>query len=313
MKGGDPIFSKIFISFSFVLTSTILSAQVFERPKKDQTLASLSFSISAILVLKGRLVYLPYDAPEIYESPFQLDKKTGKVRFFESLRSKRIRLDQKKIRYTDWAGISQYKEDFILIDGFELKIYLLDKDYKFFRRNDIAWDLILPPRDRLGEATSFEVKKLRKRFSLEMRTAPDKRLRGIVYKGENDSEVEFFSGTSLKSFPVVVMSCMKDDLSRCRISRNCRVPNFQTIHPMDRGGIAFDPKSSKLFMIDKKRTIIRAAKYKSCVHSPALESMGFDPKMKPIDSIGVGEGKIWIGLSQRDDYYNNSIFTYDLP
>ena len=304
---------KLLIVLVASLNANLVNAIELKRPKKSQTLEALTYHISAMLIEKDRVIYLPYDEPELYVSPFKYSKKTGKLEFLNIIKSKRIKFDKKKVQHTEWAGIIHYGKDYLLVDGFDLKLSQMDEKFDFYRTNDIAWDLILPPKDRLGEAPKFEIKKMRKIFDLEMRTAPDKRIRGVALKGEQGSNVEFFVGTALKSFPLIIMSCSKEDISRCKFARNCRVPAFQAINPIHRGGIAFDKETNKIYMVDRENNTVQAAKYKSCVDIEKAETISFGKKMKKIDTLAVGAGRLWLGLSARDDYYNNAVFTYKLP
>lgn len=281
-----------------------------KRPEKSQTLEGLGESVAAIHLSDENVWYLGDDLPEVYVAVFK--KENGKFSFPPAYKSRRIKLDDKKIKDVAWSGFGYHDGQFILIDGFMLDIYYLDKEVKFYRKTQIAWDLIKPPADRIGEPPKFEVDKLRKKFSLHMKTAPGKRIRGIAKKSETENEIEYFVSTSLKDFPLVTMRCNKEDLALCKFERNCRSDSFKNISAVNRGGVAFDEKTNKVFMLDRGKNEVKVAKFESCLNLRHIDTLSFDKKMKPIDTIAYGHDRLWVGLSVKDDYYNNTIFTYDV-
>jgi hypothetical protein len=283
-----------------------------KKPEKSQTFEAISLSFGAILVENERIVYLPEDDHELYISPYEIDKKSSKLKFFNGVKSSRIKMDKKKLKDTLWSGLTIFNDQYYLFDGFQLSIAVLDKKNRFYRSNSVAWDTIMPPKDRLGEPPQFEIKEMRKKFSLEMKTAPGKRIRGIVFKGETESAVQYYVGTSLKSYPLVIMECSKDDHSRCKFTRNCRSSHLKSIPPQNRIGLGYDVQSNVLYMGDRKTNQIKGVNVSSCVESKLTSTLSFDHLKKPIQVISFGNEKLWIGLETRDDYYSTNIFTYSL-
>jgi hypothetical protein len=293
-----------------LLTTFIVEAKQLPKPIKSDTFETLNHHVAALAIGEKRITYLPPDGANAYDLGY---KKTSKgLTFSGLLESRRSNLDPKKYKEASWSGAESVEGSTILIDGFRLGIVVLDKDLKFKRKSDVVYDLVKPAADRLGEAPEFEVQNLRKKFDLEMKTAPGNRLRGLALKSIGKEKVEFFLGMSLKSFPLGILECTKNKIHQCRISRICNFDGFRSIPPRSRRGVAYDRKNKKLYMLNETKNAVVVAKFNQCNDIRIIETLKFHSKMKPTKSIAFGVGRLWVGLQTRDDYYNTSVFSYKL-
>ena len=284
-------------------------AKELKKPNKSSTFETLEHDVSAIAVGNKRIFYLPSNGANAYDVTYS--SKKDAFQFGGLMETRRSNLKKQDYKEASWSGAEYVDENLILIDGFRLGIVILDKDLLFKRKSDVVYDLVKPPADRL-EAPQFEIEKLRKKFDLEMKTAPGNRLRGLSLKSIDEKKVEFFVGMSLKSFPLGILECAKNSLHKCKITRVCNFDGFRGIDPRNRRGVAYDKDSGKLYMANQKTNKIIVAKFNACNDIRILESIQLTGKMKQVKSIAYGKKHLWVGLKTKDDYYNTSIFTYSL-
>ena len=140
----------------------------------------MEHEVSTIAVGNNRIFYLPANGANAYDVKYSSTDEG--FQFGGLMETRRSNLKKQDYKEASWSGAEYVNENLILIDGFRLGIVILDKDLLFKRKSDVVYDLVKPPADRLGEAPQFEIEKLRKKFDLEMKTAPGNRLRGFVTK-----------------------------------------------------------------------------------------------------------------------------------
>lgn len=288
------------------------SSKAFElqKPEKKHSLETLVQDMSALIVKDNKLIYLGNSSPVIMTSKVTSNK-LGHLEIDEKSASQRYLLDDLD-KNNDWGGLAELGNDFLLVDGFNLKSIILNEKFVKTRSSAIRWNKILPPKDRLGEAPAFEVSKMRYQFELEAKTAPGKRIRGIALKSDEQTFADFFAMTSLKSYPLVIMRCYKSADGDCEIIRNCRSEKLKELSHAHRAGMAFDSKNSRLYFANTLDNSILEATFSSCLNVAVSGKMFLPKKMKSLSSLYIQDENLVIGFTEKDDYYNSSIFVFNL-
>ena len=270
-----------------------------------QSLESIESEISS-LYINGQWIYLlPADHYKLWliQTPYSEEGKTREKVFGKLTDSKRIAFPA-EIKLANM--LTRFQKQTILIDSRNMFIYALDSEHQFLSSGSIAWDTLLPPQDHNGEATQYEIDKLRKKFKASFRASPRDRIIGIQQLQPDNDKPNYLLSTRIAGYPFLEMECDPANITRCQITRACYTDfngNQENWH-----GLGFIPPNNFLVFDTEQQSVLRFQK-NSCFDFQFKDEHPFPKGYKPIKTISTDEkGKLWFSSTERDPYINANVY-----
>ena len=284
-------------------------------PAASHSLETLSRDVRAVAVQDGRLVALPAGEAFVMLTPFHPGGKTRLATFGKITDSTRAPLVSAGEPFR-WAGLFLDTNKALLLEGERLTLFEEDpKTWKEVLRRTVAWDLILPPRDRGGEATRPEIQALRARFKKAFKATAGSRVTGMVRLPFAEGKAlagNYLLATRVKGFPLVLMRCDRQAISQCLVLRQCDVPRIKDLSASGISGVGVSAKRHEVLLMDAtKRRILRFA-YSSCSSLRFKGELRLPAKLKRPANLTVDTAdRLWVATEVPDDYLNASLYYWD--
>ena len=245
--------------------------------------------------------------------------KTRSERFGALLDQKRLAIDH-GLPEAMWRGLWVYRDVLAVLDGAELNLLALGAaDHELKSKRTMPWDgIALPPRDRGGEAPRPEVVKLRQRFGSEFRHTMPLRIAGVAEldppaEGSDQKAsgvLRLLALTRLPSFPLVQLSCQRQEPSNCAVERVCSVTGLK-IDPAARIGFGYSQESKLIVVGDSSHQRLLVGRFTGCGGASIFKQLALPERFKKLSMIHVdGSERLWIGTEVADDFANSSVFTW---
>lgn len=293
-------------------------------PEALNSLATVEFSPIGVVPFVKNLFFV-FPKSEMYlKTSWNEEGKTQIQRFGELLSQKRFPIKAPPLG-SRWVGGWIAKGQLVWLDGRELNTVAIgvdDGEEKTYR--SVPWEgVLLPPRDRGGEAGRPEIEKMRAKFKKEFVATP-LRIVGVAAL-ESSSPEEVGTSKSLKrrtsfslavltrlpSHPLGIIACQVADPSQCVWERSCRLPPSRH-GPADYVGIAFDLDERLLLIGSLRERKLLVFKFNSCLSIVSHGSIGLPEKIKELTAMAIDEsGHLFLATAAPDDYQNGSVFTWE--
>lgn len=195
------------------------------------------------------------------------------------------------------------------------------EDYRMLSKGSIAVDLVRPAMDRGGEAPHWEITRLRQAFSHEFRRLRREKVKDQIYgiarmpeewaRREYDAaffeaHLSFLVGIQSSLFPLGVLSCDLNQLSRCYLTRLCQLEGAK-IQGV-KAGLAVVASERTVLIGQADKALIRRFSWNSCLDVQAGGDIRLDPKWKRLASLFVDpQRRLWVTSHLPDDYYNANV------
>jgi len=304
------------LSWPVVLSAKKQTTLFSLYPRKDHSYRLLERSVQVIYVKNVHIYELVAFRKELLVTERQKTVSRLKHRPL-SLFNKRQQLSiEEKISF--WAGIDRVNKWMIFFDGLRMKVHLYLLDKQAHHSYDLIWDRLKPASDKRGEPTKHETKRLRKILYreyavLEINQRIPKLLNITLQKELGEKRRRYFATTSLPSFPLITMTCLKEDNTEnyCYWDRQCygeTKNSFGQPH-----AIAFHREKKLLFLSYKKEQFIKIFKINSCFDVRYIKTIKTPPKMEKINDLFIDKNQLWILTEQPNNYFfDASIFFFPL-
>lgn len=229
-------------------------------------------------------------------------------------------LDSKRIIIPKALGKLRWHSSFIIenkigfMDGINLQVYYFGvKDNQFIVKKELIWDMIKPPKDRIGEPTQIEINKHRSNFKKHFIKTVGVKIVGISHLEWLDTTNTnyFIFVSSISGYPFLLGYCDKMSLS-CVIDRFCYVNKFIFKKDGRYRGVGIDTKNQTLIIGDFKDHKLHKFKFNSCLNISYVDSISLPSKIKEISSVYVDQDdNLWVSSIAADNYTNSSVFCWE--
>ncbi len=306
------------VIFSLAYTKKEISFTL-PSPKENQSAVSIEQFMRGFILLKNNLLILPLHKNIVVHLPFDETGKTRKQKFGELIDSRRVTFSEVK-SIPAWAYAFQIDKKIFIMDSHDLSLTIIDaENYNFLTKYSIAWDMVLPHRDKGGEAPKGEITKLRADFKKSFLSTKDEHISGIdklanKFVGSTDDTKRFYLLTlKTKGFPFVIMECAGNPIVQCQISRVCPVSKTIQDEAMHWQGLSFIADSRIFLVGHKTNNVLRSFRFDSCAQIRSLEKdIKLPVKIKEVVDIKIDQKfRLWLGTALPDDYFNASIFYWE--
>ncbi len=306
----------IIIKFCF-LFSHISTGEELLLPDPSQSIEALWPSIQGITILDKQIILIPTEKNFFIEVPFKgLSGKTREENFGQAIDSKRHPYPEKFANRTIIDLSPKISDQLFFLERDDLGGYTaLQKDFSFLEFNTFAWDLILPPRDRMGEPTQKEIKDIRQKIKKSWDQSGGQKWFGISQAPESwfgNQRENFLIWTHLPQFPLVNLTCQKQGELDCKLDRTCFVEGISDkdlksmiglgLHQEKKLLVTWHPETYELFFL----------KFHSCFNITLLGKRKISEKIPPILSVKVdSHGRLWVTTSRPEPFTNGSVFVWE--
>lgn len=310
------LLAGVIVWFGRVYDAFSNSPKTLSNPQKFQSLVALE-RIPSGIVVGGGSVFIFFEQNSVFSmTPFKglVGKKTREERFGQITDSKRIKLPS-ILKGSTLVGGVVHNNLLLMLDGVNFRSVVYE--YKSGQINSvrsIPWDLIKPARDRGGEPTTPEISKLRKKFYRNVMKTLGLKFSGISKAPESwfpGKRLYFLLASRVPEFPLVAMSCLKDNPSVCQMDRSCFLEGAKGLLPKGISGIAVRKKTREVFIGDRLNHKILKFRFKSCFHVQKTGELILPAKIKELSTITIDEkDRLWVVTQKPDDYFNASVFVW---
>lgn len=307
------VFMTLFYGNSFASSRESLIKIQLPDPEPFAQMETPSRGVSNLFITKDTILTVPLEDKGFYESSFDPRQQIREKRFPPLAQIRQVLAKEKGLSGI-WQSVHKEPYGFLMFDGVQLVIAKADTKGTIIEKHSLAWDFIRPPKDSRGEATDLETSKFRGNFKKNMEAKADQiKFVGLSEKSASEkNETVYFAGTRIKGFPIVEISCLKDEPAKCQTTRGCFVHLDKDFSPEDLTGIAFSKKDKKIFLATKNDHILRVLKYQSCYHVQLEAMIALPKKLKTLSGVFIDEeGHLWVSTFTPDDYANATIFSWD--
>ncbi len=212
-----------------------------------------------------------------------------------------------------WTGMVEHDKKLLMLEGGALSMTFLDEAQAELSTHTIVYDLLRPPRDRNGEATAWETKALRKRFTANVTATPEPKFVGLenLPGGENADSFNLLVSTHVEGYPLLTLSCDKNAPSQCLVARACFVEGMPKIKRSSLSGLAYEPEGKYILMADIDAHRLIVFHYQNCFNTYYVGEITLPKQIKELLSVHVdAEQNLWIGTQRMDDYHNASLYRW---
>lgn len=301
----------------FLMAHAVYGAErVLKMPSKSSSVETVEREILDMHPHEGVLMVLTGETHTPVRLQFNPAGKTREAMFGTLSDAKRLIPPEEDMR--SYSLVQSVPGGVLLFDDTDLSLTKIDEEGTRIGYRSLVWDRLRPPRDRGGEAPSFEVDALRAKFKKELSKRSQDRFIGMA---EDSSKVfgaskgtRYLMGTNLPSFPVVSMECSGELATQCSLSRACFVDQKGYQGELSKG-LALLPKkagrsSSNILAIGKPDGHrIDFYRVKSCFHISRVNSVILPPRLKRLSNLELDpEGGLWVSTEAPDDYNNASVY-----
>lgn len=247
--------------------------------------------------------------------------KVNPIRPFRFSRKIKL-LEQNKPVESRQIMVIEKSRSLLILDSYRWVMYAYDLDsLKLRSKGSIVIDRVSPAVDRGGEAPSWEVRdtrgKVEKIFRELRRQKVIRKIYGISHlppdwaiaenPGQSEREYKYFLiGIQSQQFPLGILSCDLEQLSRCRLDRVCELEG--TPLKTELAGLAIHKDSRSVFIGQSEQHQIKRYRWNSCLDVIPDGSVAIDRKWKKLSSLHIDEDNhLWLTASKIDDYFNSNI------
>jgi hypothetical protein len=132
-------------------------------------------------------------------------------------------------------------------------------------------------------------------------------------KWKESADFEYFVATRVPGFPLLTMSCTRDDASRCRIRRACFVEGLKLSSVDDIVGVGVYEPKRLILLGDRKLHGAHVLKFNSCLDVRKSDEIKLPKRVFEISNIHVdGNGRLWVTTIRPDDYFNATTFYWEV-
>ena len=309
--------SAIFLLFSACFGRESLAKDVVELPIPDESHAALtverglygiSSSDNGLLVFPGKLQH-------IVRVPQDMKAKDREAKFGKMTDQVRIPLEDAAYP-GDWRGAYEAPDRIIVWDASVLQLLVLrTKDYKTVLSTTVPTDMLKPPSDRMGEPTAMETNRTRKRFRENSRKIFGSKVSGMAEmppKWAKSDGRQFLVSSHVAEFPVLVMSCLKDDPATCRIARHCFLEGGPKRASESVTGVGVIPGSREFVIGDSATNQIDVYKFNSCFDVVWKKTLKLPVRLPKMSNLHVdSEGRLWVTTMVPDSFTDSNLLYWD--
>lgn len=281
-------------------------------PERNASVETPTRNIHGMVLLGNSIFALPDPPTFLIKMPFRPGEATREARFGAFHESLHLNWPPELADAKPGALVAYGDDNLLLFDDQELSITQITTAPGFLVKRALIWDMIRPAADAKGEPTTVEVVKTRAQFKAAFQRSKT-RLTGIAQIPDKwmglKNEVAFLGSTEIPGFPLVVLTCLKENPTQCTIDRNCFL---EGTFSKESRGIAVLPEQRSIFVGDASTHRILAYKFHSCFNVTANGEMILPAKIKGISNIFVDKDeRLWVTSSAPDDYDNASIYMWN--
>lgn len=298
--------SRIIFYISLVSITGHASSQDFMNFSEEHSLESMTLDVFSFAVTDKAVFMIAANSNRILERE---DKKRiaelHKSKYFKSHIVKGLEKDDYFINIVD--------NGLLLVSAQKLNAYYISKDFEIISSHSIAYDLILPPRDRGGEAPEYEIKHSRREFLKQYLATEGRKLAGVTVRSmqkQDNTNIDLFLLTHLPSFPLLKLNCDRESPSRCMIKRFCHIEDYADI-ASERKGITTYVKDGHEYLVlgNDNRHEVTFYRFDHCMNSSLKQKVKLSERIKKLSDLRVFENEfLWVSTFLADNYFNANIF-----
>jgi hypothetical protein len=193
-------------------------------------------------------------------------------------------------------------------------------DFKLNRTSVPPNDRIKPAQDRMGEPTKQETARLREQFKMALRKVFGPKYGQVSPLPKDwmpgDQKDHFLVSTNVKGFPLITLSCDKDDSLTCLIDRACFIESKDTVSspPESWVGVAAMTYKNLKYVIlgDRQRNSLRIHRWDSCLNIPFVREVKLPSLKSKITNIYADEShRLWVSTEQLNSFVDSNLFFWD--
>lgn len=316
------------LSFAFLLAfpSLFADALTLDFPDEGRAAMAIEEKVRSLLpvieekdVSKSQILLFYNTQPFFVRMPFRGLSARQDTTFGALTDSERVPWP-KDFQNGDIQGAFIVNERLLVIDGEKLSVAVFSwPKMELLSQRSIVWDLIKPAQDRGGEATRAEISILRKKFAQNMLKSPNPKITGAALDSSGwlgTKDINIFLTTHTSTIRLVAMTCNREDLSACQISRACELSqhssNGAAKDPFR--GVAVDVSKRQLVLLNQNLRRIEKWRFNSCFNVN-FESAHLLPEQlkKPSNIAFDSKKQLWISTLGADDYRNASVYFWPSP
>ncbi|TWW08359.1 hypothetical protein E3A20_25130 [Planctomyces bekefii] len=285
-------------------------------PTEAQTLMAVTRNVAAAAIEGSRFIVLSSDpvmAKTALVGTYKADGRTRDEVFGGITSQERVEvLADGNVPL--WTGVFIAEDRYILFEGEQLSFHEIDiKSGKPILHRSLPWDLPLPPRDRGGEATRWEVSELRDKFKKAFHSSSRVKVSGVARipaKWVEAKGLALAMALRVKDFPLGIAECNADEPTQCQLTRLCPVPGLG-ISPDSVTGIVAREEERMLVFGDRKKHRMRGFKFNSCHSVTHSRDWLLPAKIKELSHLNLtADGSLIVTTQTPDDYLNANLFLW---
>jgi hypothetical protein len=308
------IFSAV-ISMASIMASTHSRASELSIPDELHSFMPTQQVISGIYAADDYILVFPSKQPYMIRVPFKSDAIKRSEKFGRLDEQVRIPLNS-GMAPGDWRGLYADGDMQIVWDANILQLLILrKKDFSPVRVSTPPIDLLKPAPDRGGEPTKTETSRTRSAFHKSFVKISESRFTGMVEIPESwgkDKGRNFLLASRIKGFPLLMMTCAKDDAATCVMTRTCTLNGG---FPSKNGygiGLGIDAERREVLMANSMTNRIDIFHFNSCADVRHVSSLSLPPKMPKISGLNIDDrGRLWVTTGVMDSSFDTNVFYWE--
>lgn len=297
------------------MAAMALGVDVLPVPQEDHAALTIERSLYGGFTTSDFMFVFPGKASHFVRMPLKFDASDREVRFGKTTDHQRIPIQGSQYP-GDWRAAFQSGDQFVLVDASMLQLLAIrTKDYKTVISATVPADLLKPAADKAGEPTSVEIQKSRQRFHDASRKIFGTRYVGfaeIPDAWEKGDTRDFLISSRIPGFPLLMMSCRKQDEMACIVSRHCFVeggPNIDSKHTV---GIGVLPKTRQILIGDAQSQTIKIYKFNSCFDVAYQKTVGLPARLPKMSNLWIDASeRLWVTTITPDSFTDSNLFYWD--
>lgn len=291
------------------------ATSALSEPILPQSLETIERKVYAVGRTANGLMIAPDRENFVITTPFTVGGANRELTFGKMLDSKRAVIGDKTELY-DWRAFFPVENRILAFEGRLLMMVELDStSLTEIIRRPIQWDTIKPPRDRGGEATTYESSQFRAAFKKAMLATKGLKSSGIATIPKswlNNGKTNYLMLSKLERYPLLLMECDEQTPSSCVVTRGCNVEKKFKTKISDLRGIGISESRKQIIVGDPVAKELHAFKFNSCYSIQHTASRALPKKIKTLSNLTVDvDERLFITTEDPDDYLNASLYFWN--
>lgn len=288
-----------------------------ELPIPDEVNSAMTIqrSFVGILAEDDHLFLFPEKQQFMVKMPFNPSAKTREEKFGKLTDHLRIPIEGAKYP-GDWRGGFRNEKKFIAWDASILQLLVLRlDDFKSIESMTIPSDTIKPAADAQGEPTTNEIQKTQSEFRKATKKVFGTRYTGITEipaVWEKNGGRKFLITSKIPGFPLILMSCDKNDDATCLVKRRCFLEKGPKSSPGDITGVGVFESSREVLIGNRTLNRIEVYQYRSCFDVVWKRTLELPKRLSKLTNLHIDKGgRLWVSTQYPDSYSDANLYYWD--